>query len=202
MMKQIKPICILACVCCLAYSAAIAQNTGTFTDPRDGHTYKTITKNYEGKQYTWFAENLNYKMEGSYAYDNDEKYRATYGLLYVYAAAMVACPNGWHLSSDVEWDILVKVFGGENEAGQALKSNTGWKYNGNGNNSSGFNALPAGFHHPDGSFSLMGNSSFWWSSSPAGNGKAWIWNTNFDNSTVYRYDHDVSDGYSVRCVRD
>lgn len=50
--------------------AAIAQSTGTFTDSRDGQTYKTIsyTNDLTGVTVTWMAQNLNYKVQGSYAY--------------------------------------------------------------------------------------------------------------------------------------
>ncbi|SEI50187.1 major paralogous domain-containing protein [Dyadobacter sp. SG02] len=52
----------------------IAQTTGTFTDSRDGQMYKTInfTDTATGKTVTWMAQNLNYKVEGSYAYKDDK----------------------------------------------------------------------------------------------------------------------------------
>ena len=52
--------------------AGNAQSTGTFTDLRDGQTYKTISfKNaLTGTTVTWMAQNLNYKVQGSYAYDD------------------------------------------------------------------------------------------------------------------------------------
>jgi uncharacterized protein (TIGR02145 family) len=102
----------------------IAQSTGTFTDSRDAQTYKTISfkEALTGKIVTWMAQNLNYKIEGSYAYDDNENNRKELGLLYTWEAAKKACPRGWHLPTDSEWAMLVNQFGGTDEAGEALKS--------------------------------------------------------------------------------
>ena len=38
----------------------IEHTNGTFTDSRDGKTYKTVTYNIDGKQQTWMAQDFNY----------------------------------------------------------------------------------------------------------------------------------------------
>lgn len=190
--------------------AIIAQSTGTFTDSRDGQTYKTITFNdaLTGTTFTWMAQNLNYKVSDSYAYDNDENNRKELGLLYTWEAAKKACPSGWHLATDSEWALLVGRFGGTDKAGEALKSITGWKEDGNGTNSSGFNALPAGIRRNN-DYDVLGYFGFWWSSTPTGEaGKAWGWDISYGGpdmsikSKVFRYDSFVANAVSVRCVRD
>src|SRR5882762_279175 len=115
------------------------QSNGTFTDSRDGQTYKTISfKNaLTGTTVTWMAQNLNYKMQGSYTYDKKESNRKELGLLYTWEAAKRACPKGWHLASDSEWSMLVTKLGGTDKAGVALKSTKGWDEGGNGTNNSG-----------------------------------------------------------------
>ena len=57
--------------------SGIAQSNVTFTDSRDGQTYKTFSfKNaLTETTVTWMAQNLNYKMQGSYAYDDKESNR-------------------------------------------------------------------------------------------------------------------------------
>ena len=190
--------------------AGIAQSTGTFTDSRDGQTYKTISvKNaMMGNTVIWMAQNLNYKVQNSYAYDDNESNRKEFGLLYTWEAAKKACPNGWHLATDSEWSMLVNQFGGVDKAGEALKSINGWNEGGNGTNSSRFNALPAGIRRDNG-YGVLGYFGFWWSSTPTGEeGKAWLWDISYGGprmsikSKVWRFDGRILSGMSVRCVRD
>lgn len=191
--------------------AGMAQSTGTFTDPRDGQTYKTVSfKNPStGATVTWMAQNLNYKTEGSYAYDDKESNRKELGLLYTWEAANKACPKGWHLATDDEWSMLVTQFGGTDKAGEALKSVSGWTEGGNGTNSSGFGGLPAGIRRNN-AYEVLGVMGFWWTSTPADQeGKAWGWNFSYGGpgekplkTKAFRFAAPVSHAESVRCVRD
>lgn len=199
----------------------IAQSTGSFTDSRDGQTYKTTSfkDTLTGKTVTWMAQNLNYKVDGSYAYDDNETNRKELGLLYTWAAAKKACPSGWHLPTDSEWARLVSQFGGTDKAGEALKSIKGWNEDGNGTNSSGFDAFPGGSRRSEGSYwpqgilyMFQGTLGLFWTSSPANSvGKAWEWNFHYGGppssnkqnlKKAFRFDVDVTGGLSVRLVRD
>ena len=191
----------------------IAQSTGTFTDSRDGQTYKAISfkETLTGKTVTWMAQNLNYKVEGSYAYNGIESNRKELGLLYTWEAAKKACPSGWHLATDSEWAMLVNQFGGTDKAGEALKSLKGWNEEGNGTNSSGFDALAGGHRRPDGSYLTQGVLGVFWTSLPNTVGKAWAWNFHYGGppssnkknlKKAFRWDVQVSGGLSVRLVRD
>lgn len=62
-----------------------------------------------------------------------------------------------------QWSMLVSEFGGLDKAGEALKSKKDWKDDGNGTNSSGFNALPGGQRTPYGNYRVLGFLGFWWS---------------------------------------
>lgn len=180
-----------------------AQETGTFTDSRDGHVYKTVKI---GNQW-WMAENLAYKpSSGNYwAYDNNSSNVAKYGYLYDWETAKKVCPTGWHLPSDAEWTTLINYLGGESVAGGKMKSTIGWKYDAdvNASNSSGFSALPGGYRfYFVGSFLSIGEYGGWWSSTPNGDERAWLRNLYYYYGEVYRNDYTRTNGVSVRCVKD
>lgn len=187
-----------------------AQTSDIFTDSRDGQTYKTISfqSATTDTTYIWLAQNLNYKVEGSYAYDDNDSNRKEFGLLYTWESANKACPNGWHLATDSEWSQLVSHFGGTDMAGIALKSVNGWEEGGNGTNSSGFNGLPTGIRRNE-EYEVMGYFGFWWSSTPTVEAdKVWGWNISYGGPTmgikskIFRFDVDILHQSSVRCVQD
>jgi uncharacterized protein (TIGR02145 family) len=167
-MKKAAPLLALLCI------AAFAQQKGTFTDTRDGKTYKTTKI---GTQ-TWMAENLNYEAPGSVCYYNMPANCEKYGRLYNWETAMKACPKGWHLPSNTEWDKLYRYADGDKgtespyeseTAGKYLKSKEGWNddegKSGNGEDKFGFSALPGGGYFTYSNFELGGDSGSWWSSS-------------------------------------
>ena len=188
----------------LASTLSYAQTMGSFTDRRNGQTYKTVS--YEdpllGAKLTIMAENLNYKITGSYAYNNNEQYRKNLGLLYTWEAAKKACPSGWHLPSDSEWNRLISLIGSTSTAGKAMKSTKGWVENGNGTNSSGFNGMPAGYRNSDGTFSDVGEGGDFWSSTEKSEDNAWERYLLYNSSGVYRLNFNKTSGSSVRCLRD
>jgi len=208
---MIKQLLFTLLAASLFTPVGIAQSTGTFTDSRDEQTYKTFSfiDPSTGATITWMAQNLNYKAEGSYAYDDKATNRTEFGLLYTWEAAKAACPSGWHLPTDGEWSMLVTQFGGTDKAGEALKSVSGWVEDGNGANSSGFNGLPAGIRRNNG-YDVLGVMGFWWTSTPSDKeGKAWGWNISYGGpgdkplkTKAFRFEGPVSYAKSVRCVRD
>lgn len=113
---------------------------GSMNDLRDGKTYKTVKINLQ----TWMAENLNYETVGSDCAYDDLSDCSKYGRFYTWNAAQKACPYGYHLPTEEDWDYLFMAVGGEAIAGKMLKSKSGWAENGNGTDSYGFSALPTG----------------------------------------------------------
>jgi len=204
---------------------SVAQQYGSFKDPRDGRVYKTVKI---GEQ-VWMAENLNVstfrngdpipqaktneewdrarenKQPAWCYYENAPANGAKYGKLYNWYAVSDSrglAPVGYHIPSDAEWTILTDYLGGAEKAGAKMKSKQGWAENGNGTNSSGFSGLPGGFRDGNGSFYYFGKLGYWWSSSELNTYYAWSRLLNYDYGNVYRYTTNKVNGFSVRCLRD
>ena len=196
---------VLLAVMVLAFAAC--NDKGTFTDTRDGKTYKTVRI---GTQ-TWMAENLNYETNKSYCYDNDPANCRKYGRLYTWAAAREACPAGWHLPSDAEWDALKRfvagsLFGGETDsAGYALKSESGWEESEGkrgGSDAVGFGALPAGGRGGDGTFGSVLEAAVFWSSTEDGASYAYGRFLYCTVTALCTFGYYKDGALSVRCVKD
>ena len=209
----------------------VLDTIGTFVDTRDGHKYKWVKIGGQiwmaenlgylpevSKPGTGSEEEAHY-----YVYDyndtivttaKESEYYITYGALYNWEAALAACPPGWHLSSDQEWMILeaylgmhpveIQRAGIRRTTGNVdikLKSVTGWNNDANGDNRTGFSALPAGQRCSHGPFALLGGDTFYWTSTAQS--RQW---------SFYRYLGSVPgimreyylrrQGFSVRCVKD
>jgi uncharacterized protein (TIGR02145 family) len=198
---------------------------GKFTDGRDNHEYAYRVM---GKQ-TWMAENLAFLPAVSPAKDGSESVSryyvqgyegnivadaklnenfSVYGALYNWTAAQGACPRGWHLPGDAEWKTLENFLGPD--PGYGMKSIFGWVDHGNGNNSTGFNVLPAGKRNDKGGFtgtepgifgSLGYSAHFWLTTIVLGHG-AWTRSFYSDDNNVYRVAESLAVGLSVRCLKD
>jgi len=200
----------------IAGAFAAEPSFGTFTDTRDGQTYKTVKI---GTQ-TWMAQNLNYKTDSSWCYDNDTFYCNKYGRLYKWNVAMTACPAGYHLPSREEWNGLGQIVGGERMlfvntediywyrgAGNFLKTKSGWSEyrgkNGNGTDNYGFSALPGGRRYSDGICGGANNYGFWWTATEINDCSAY--GRRIDNNNDVMSENDYGKDYtgiSVRCVAD
>jgi uncharacterized protein (TIGR02145 family) len=207
---------------CVSNVAAQGKSGGTtFIDKRDGKTYKKVKIGMQ----TWMAENLNYQTEtGSWCYDDSDSYCRKYGRLYDWETAKTACPAGWHLPSERDWDNLMRAVGGkirEDEgggfmgwdgAGKKLKAKNGWDgyqgQNGNGTNNYGFAALPGGSRYTAGDFYNAGNYGNWWTATENGGDEDGIITVAYDRSMYNEHDYVESiqrlydSAYSVRCIAD
>ena len=110
---------------------------GTLTDSRDGQTYRTVKIGdqvwmAENLNYAYTGVPFDYNGDTSdstsWCFENDPANCAKYGRLYTWAAAVGrdedecgyehtcglgsgdirgACPKGWHLPSQAEWEALI-----------------------------------------------------------------------------------------------
>lgn len=138
-------------------------------------------------------------------YNNDTTNGEKYGRLYNWFAVndkRGLAPEGWHVASDAEWKKLVEQLGGMEVAGTKLKSTHGWKENGNGNNTSGFSAVPGGYRYKNGVFNAIDYFTCFWTSSESYTYSAWFRSLRYDDGGLYRSNFGKQDGYSVRCLKD
>ena len=164
------------------------EKNNSFTDSRDGKTYKTIKV---GTQ-TWMAENLNYNtVSGSWCYDNSSSNCNKYGHLYDWQTARSACPSGWRLPSKDDFKILLSNTGDSTDAYNALKEG----------GSSGFSALLGGWRDPDGTFSHIGYYNYWWSLSEKDSDSVWYMGMFYYNQEASMDISLKKLGFSVRCLQ-
>ena len=126
-----------------------------FCDTRDNQIYRYVIITEDDYAETWMAENLNYSVNpGTQSWcgggENNTKIEgdcSKYGRLYTWAAAVDACPEGWHLPSKDEWEALITAVGGTEVAGKNLRADSELWASEEGisnDDSYGFSALPAG----------------------------------------------------------
>jgi uncharacterized protein (TIGR02145 family) len=127
----------------------------------------SVNEEYEaiqiGNQF-WMAENFKNTLsadsaliDGIYAYEDNENNVFQYGRLYTFEAAINACPDGWHLPSNTEWNTLISFLG--SNAGDKLKEG----------GSSGFNAKMGGRLSGD-EFGYIRMLGLYWTSTETGDG--------------------------------
>ena len=182
---------------------------GKMTDPSTfAFSYRTVE--IDGR--TWMAENMA-KGGGNLCPGGIQENCASYGHLYRWEDAKNLCPEGWSLPSKGEWEELIKSVGGGSakQAGKALKTNSGWKNDGNGTDEYGFSALPAGYwsnYWGEGGeryFGLEGAAHFW-SQTESGSNSAYglKLENSADSASMSKY-YVTGDYYyalSVRCILD
>jgi uncharacterized protein (TIGR02145 family) len=189
-------------------NSCFSGSSNVFTDTRDGQTY--ITDARDGKTYkvvkigeqTWMAENLNYAAKGSMCYDDSPVNCDKYGRLYNWKEAMKACPKGWHLPKDKEWQNLADFVGDMFIAGNKLKAKSEWEDGGNGTDEYGFAALPGGLCYSHGNYChLAGSEGHWWTATQLADDYALRRIMFYDNEHVFYFDGTKTNLFSVRCIK-
>ena len=207
----------------------------SITDERDGQIYRIVKIG----ELWWMAENLNFDTDGedtpvelrhSWCSGNEASGCNVAGRLYTWAAAMDsastgcgygslcsptwpvqgACPKGWHLPDRDEWDALLFIAGGDDDAGYILKTSNGWVFK-NGTDDFGFSALPGGagsyeaghgpYHYGNLVFGGWGNFAEFWTSTEENEYEVhnvWV----ASNQQTYAFGANKRDALSIRCVQD
>jgi len=177
--------------------ASYSQDYGKLLDIRDGHVYRTINVGND----VWMAENLNFQVRGSFCYDDDSENCEKYGRIYSWPLAMMGaeseaakgvCPDGWHVSTDQEWQDLESVL---------KKSKNFVPASGN-----GFDLLFAGSRFTEGNYGFLDQCATFWTSTVDESNSKFAWTRYMYADKLYkvpaRYSTNKMYGQSVRCVQD
>lgn len=182
-----------------------------------------VTKYRNGDPITYVSGDTEWSNLSSEAYCNAYNDNVpTYGRLYngyCVNDSRNICPEGWHIPTDAEWKELEIYLGmseyDANESSGVSYRNSGsvgdklkevgsvhWSsQDNNGNNNSGFTALPVGWRSVNGNIYNYGSGGIWWTSSTS------IGYNDFraigtSQSGIKRSYMSVKAGGGVRCIKD
>lgn len=204
---------------CYGSTKVLVTSYGTVIDA-ENNEYQTVKV---GNQ-IWMRENLKatiYSDLESISGCINKGTEQSYGKHYTFSAAtrissagksgptQGACPTGWHVPSDAEWQELLTYIGipadetkllgliGESQAGKLKDAGTELWTNEIWNNITGFSILPAGISNPDNGDECI--QTAFWSSTPY-----IYYGFQVNSEKIFRGDDepDCTCGISVRCIKD
>lgn len=163
---------------------------------------------------------------------------STYGVLYNWPAVMAGspssstnpsgiqgvCPEGWHLPSELEWQILetylaengfnfdTTISDSSDKIAKSMANSTGWRNSDETGtlgsldyvtqrNYSGFSALPSGNRGHGAPFYGLFGYGFWWSATQSTVNNGVYIGLIYRGSFLLRKDISKEIGFSVRCVK-
>lgn len=208
----------------ISFTTTQSGGLGSTVTDIDGNVYDTVTI---GTQ-IWMKQNLNVTRfnngdsipqitdvaqwtnldSNAYCFiNNNANNGPIYGRLYNFYTvndSRNVCPVDWHIPTDAEWTILENQLGGMSVAGGKMKEIglTHWNSpNSYATNSSNFTALPGGKRGSDGTFTIIGNSSYWWSSTTSSISSGIYRRLDYNQESVIESTHSFKNGLSIRCLK-
>lgn len=213
---------------------------GELFDDRDGNIYKTVTigtQTWMAENLRYRYQQPTEELDSSsFCYNETVEDCDKYGRYYLWSAAMDSagyftndglgcgngvyceptypvqglCPDGWHLPSETEAEILLEYTLSKSDGGHSLKATDGWFILGS--DEYGFNALASGIWYPGDSIHAQGTYGEGWDA------EFWA-STEFHNTEladifyVYISEDDITEhsevdignkwrGLHIRCLKD
>lgn len=174
-----------------------SDNNTYLNDIRDGEVYR-IELLKDGR--LWMTENLRYESHNSVCYDNNQSNCKIYGRLYNWGEAITACPDGWHLPSDQEWDTMANFYKSKSYKGKSKFSSSFENLIKSGKNDLGIQL--GGLKTGDGGFDNKDIDGFYWSSTDTETGGANCYSFFSDLKIINRLSVDKGAYRSCRCIKD
>lgn len=163
--------------------------TTSFIDTRDNQEYGQV---YVGSQ-LWMTRNLNWDApSGDYCYNDDATKCTQYGKLYTWSTASTACPNGWRLPTETDFNTLITTLGGATNAKTALVGT---------NSSSGLGVLYSGIRGVSGTYVGETESTYFSSSTESSSTNIKALTVDVSNPTVSILTPSKTAGFCVRCIK-
>jgi len=162
--------------------------TTNFIDTRDSQEYGQA---WVGSQ-LWMTRNLNYDVtSGDYCYNDTDTKCKEYGKLYEWTPALTACPSGWRLPTETDFNTLITTLGGATSAKTALVGTS---------SSSGLGVLYSGTKGASG-YGNEGERAFLWSSIELNSTQAKALDVNANAVDITIGTPLKTNGYCVRCIK-
>lgn len=191
----------------------------------DGNNYRAITIGTQD----WFTENLkttrfangdaipdgtgisHYQGLESYyfSYQHNPDAVEGYGRLYTWPVVIDdrnVCPDGWHVPSEADWDILINHLGDIEIAGGKLKEIGAEHWMGDNEgatNETGFSARASGYFYPPAHdyFNHLGYVGYWWSTTESDANAVHV-HLSYQSAMLYKNNWRKEYCLAVRCVKD
>ncbi len=200
-------VVLLASACCIHSPSAGGLS---FVKDVDGNTYPAVSV---GNQ-VWLGANLRATRTSAgaplttHAPNNDPSTVPTFGRLYAWSAAIVACPSGWRLPSDEDWSQLEDALG--SEAGLLIRDPSFWPPSDPERAPTPLPAAgavgrlavrPAGYQNDEGFENFFGSRAVFWTATRQDEHLVWSRVVAAGAPSLRRAPQHPQYGFSVRCVR-
>lgn len=160
--------------------------TTSYVDTRDSQEYGQVQV---GNQW-WMTRNLNWDApSGDFCYQDNVAKCTQYGKMYDWATANTACPTGWKLPSEGDYNTLVTALGGATAAKTALVGTS---------SSSGLGVLYSGVKL--GVYANEGSTAYLWTSTESSSTSRFFL-IELSVTSVSFSDLSKSNSICIRCIK-